>query len=101
MKAITPREAKAKKTEAIPDVVIEAFNELILAYFDGDSATIEQDEVVKLIVKKGISKNNIFERHYLDIEPIFEAAGWKVEYDKPGFNETYEATFTFKKKRSK
>lgn len=29
----------------------------------------------------------------------YQAAGWKITYDKPGHNETYNATFTFAKRR--
>ena len=55
--------------------------------------------MVELIVAKGIKKGDIFTNNWLDIEPLYEDIGWKVTYDKPGFNETYEATFTFDKKK--
>ena len=33
----------------------------------------------------------------MDIESIYRADGWGVYYDKPGYNETYTATFEFTK----
>jgi hypothetical protein len=37
----------------------------------------------------------IFEKGLLDVETVYERAGWKVTYDKPAYNETYPATFRF------
>ena len=33
-----------------------------------------------------------------DIEDIFREAGWKVTYDKPAYNESYDAYFKFEGK---
>jgi hypothetical protein len=32
---------------------------------------------------------------WLDIEDIFEKAGWIVQYDSPGYNESYDGFFIF------
>ncbi len=96
---ITPGEASEQKNQAIPDAVIEAFNELIIQTLSFGRARFTQEKVVELIVAKGIKKGDIFTNNWLDIEPLYEDIGWKVTYDKPGFNETYEATFTFDKKK--
>lgn len=98
VKPITPREVASLKQVLIPDAVIEAFNEMIAANFNGGYSSFTQEAVVKLIVKKGISRNDLFSNNWLDVEPIYEKSGWKVEYDKPGYNESYEPTFSFKKK---
>lgn len=95
-KPITPDEAGTAKV--IPDEVITAFNETIALHFDGRASNFTTIEIVSAIVKKGISRKVIFDNHYLDVEPIFEAVGWKVVYDKPGYNESYEANFTFTRK---
>lgn len=99
MKPITPDEVSG--INRIPEVVIESFNELIKLNFDGTSATVSQDKVVALIVNKSsctdmkLTEKKIFDRGYLNIESFYIDAGWKVEYDKPGYNETYKAFFTF------
>ena len=30
---------------------------------------------------------------------LFEEAGWNVQYDKPGYNENYDAYFKFTEKK--
>jgi hypothetical protein len=82
-------------------VVIKAFNLLIAKYWDGSAAIVKQNEVVDkiLALAKGkshpLKKDVLFKEHYLDIEYLFKGAGWQVTYDKPGFNETYEPSWTF------
>ncbi len=78
--------------------VIECFNEAILEKWNGDKAVVKQkDVIVKIIERTGIPKRDLYDKHYLDVEPIFIEAGWKVEYDKPAYNENYDAYFEFKK----
>lgn len=99
VKPIKPAEiAEARKRLSGYDEVIKIFNQMIIESWNGSSVTLRQDEIVKRILKEtNITHENIFSMHYLDVEDDFRAQGWKVEYDKPGYCETYEATFTFKK----
>jgi hypothetical protein len=46
----------------------------------------------------GITEQRVFDRHLLDVEEVFEDVGWDVDYDKPGYNESYQPTFTFTEK---
>lgn len=105
VKPITPQEASAKFVDLLPDFVIEAFNELISERIGtGRRCKILQDETIDRILKKAeetgvdLGRQTIFDRHYLDIEKAYESAGWKVSYDKPGYNESYEAFFEFSHK---
>lgn len=98
VKPIRPAEVVNLKRSIIPDAIIEAFNELISENFDGKTSSFTEKKVVARIVKKGISSTEAYNNHWLDVEPIYRKEGWKVEYDKPGFNESYEAIFTFIKK---
>jgi hypothetical protein len=93
MKPISPKEAQDLKNRNLPSEVIEAFNELIAQDFNGTTSTVSQKEVVALIKKKLKTE---FKDHYLNVEPLFEDHGWKVVYDKPGYNEDYDATFEFR-----
>jgi hypothetical protein len=66
----------------------------------GKTATILQEEVVERIIckyKYTVERSEIFDKGWLDIEDIFEGVGWKVEYDKPSYCDSYPASFTFKK----
>ena len=47
------------------------------------------------VVAKALKRKEIYDKNWLDVEDVYESAGWKVEYDKPGYNENYEPTFTF------
>lgn len=92
MPPIKPSEVNNKE---IPEIVFDSFNELINEKFADGSATVKQAEVVIRMLVKGLSREDIFEKKWLDIEEHYRAAGWKVKYDKPGFNESGEAYFEF------
>jgi len=88
----------------IPDNVIEVFNELIQKHWDGEKAQFSLNEAVEAVVKRfrgdgnqGVSVKVLLKNGWLDVEPVYRKVGWIVEYDKPGYNEDYPATFTFRK----
>ena len=94
MKPITPQEAAGKRT--LPPTVLEVWNEMISSKFNGKSATIKQNDVVaRLVERMSVSRQEVFDNGWLDIEPLFELAGWDVTYDKPGYDENYDAFFKF------
>ncbi len=99
VKPITPAEVVSLKASLFPDAVLEAFNELIAENFAGGVASFTEKKVVARIFKKGISSSQAYANHWLDVEDIYRKNGWRVEYDKPGFNEGYDATFTFSLKK--
>lgn len=98
VRPIKPSEVGERKASNFPGEVFEAFNEMIAAKFSDREATFTQKEVVALMVQKGLNGDEIFKKGWLDVEEAYEAAGWKVEFDQPGFNETFTATFTFKRR---
>lgn len=104
---ITPGQVVDAKENQIPDEVFAAFDELIAKDFNQGYATVMQNEVLLLALKKlkaaghrRMTRQIIFDNHWLDVEAIYRKRGWAVEYDKPAYNETYEANFKFKKKKS-
>ena len=102
IKPITPNEVVSHKANVvIPDYVFEAFNYFISKNFRNGSATVMQNEVVDRIIstrRETTTREYLFENHFLDVEDVYREAGWKVEYDKPAYCETYEASFKFTKK---
>lgn len=102
---ISPDDVEHVRAGSIPGEVFAAFNELIAEGWAGRTATVRQDEVSDLALAKlkvrlpDMTKAEMFRRGWLDVEGAYRVAGWDVEYDKPGYNETYEATFTFKRHR--
>ena len=98
-KPFSPEEAKNNKINTTPDVVIQTFNELITKNLLGGTSVVKQEDV--LVVLENVHEMNrreIFDNNWLSVEDIYRAQGWKVVYDKPGFNENYPATFTFSKR---
>lgn len=97
---IRPEDIIDYKINLIPDYVIEVVNELLIKNWSYSSAVIKQNEVVEAIMVKNnsVKRGDIFTNKWLDFEPIFEKAGWKVVYDKPGWNEDYEANWRFSRR---
>ena len=98
---IRPEHVGAVKLEIIPPEVITVFNHLIAQHYDAGSSTFTQDEVIVLLqntLEECPPRAEIFANGWLKVEQIYEVEGWEVEYDKPGYNETYNARFTFRKR---
>lgn len=94
VKPLKPSEVQVAKNESIPQEVIEAVNKMIVKKWNGRCARFTQDE---LLVTIQLDREAIFQNKLLDFEPLYREAGWKVEFDQPGFNESYDASFTFTK----
>lgn len=101
VKPISPSETTAGKIKSFPPVVFEVFNEMLSAGFTGGNiVTIMQEDVVNEIVKRTeANRAEVFQKGWLNIEPVYREQGWHVVYDKPGFNESYGAYWKFKAKR--
>lgn len=94
---ITPDDVAGAKLTALPDLVIIVFNKLIAEAWDGHRAEVYQEDAVAAILDAGVvaTREEVFERHLLNVEPVYQAAGWSVVFDKPGWNESYQAYFAF------
>lgn len=98
---IRPEDIQKLKTATTPEEVLKVFNEAIAEMWDGHGATVLQNVVADKIAKAlNISRSDVFRRHLLDVEESYRAAGWDVEYDKPAYCESYEASFRFTRGRS-
>jgi len=103
-KPFSPEEALASRASVIPDFVINAVNSLLAARYSGSSCQIEQKEIIEAIkdeaAKQGltVTMDWIFEKNWLDFEPLYEKEGWKVVYDKPGYCESYSPFFIFSRR---
>lgn len=97
---ISPDDVVAVKTKNIPDWVFEVWDGLIASAWDGSRAYIRQDVAKAALIAHPSCPGtaDVFRTGWLDIEPSYRAVGWSVEYDKPAYNESYEASFTFRKK---
>jgi len=95
VRPITPSEVAGLQKELLPPEVLESFNRFIGENLLEGYAEVRQDDVVNDLVARGINRAEIFSRGWLNVEDIYREAGWNVEYDKPGYNESYPATFMF------
>lgn len=101
---IRPEDIGLAKSRTFPKYVFEAFNEQIVANYTAGRAVVLQNKVIDAIIVAAsvegviIDRGDVFDRKYLNVEEAYEEAGWKVTYDKPAYNESYEANFTFKKR---
>ena len=82
-------------------MMIEAVNELLIKNYNGGTITIRQTDIVALFLEKvkgsaeKWTSSKVSDKRQLDIEPLYKQYGWKVRYDKPGYNESGEACFEF------
>ena len=93
---IKPSEIK----QIIPEFIIKGANECIQDHYQelARRSKFTQDELMKYVLKyapEEITRDTIFDNHWLDIEPTYRKAGWKVIYDSPAYCENYPATFIF------
>ncbi len=102
VRPLSPNEVTEAKKAIMPDFVIEAFNHLIAKNFTGRSSKILQKDVIAhmLSIRDSISRDEIYQNHWLDVEDIYRSEGWEVEYDKPVAwgGENFEAYYRFTKK---
>jgi len=89
---ITPAEARSRKAASIPPEVFEAFNKRIVEnLMPHGEAVFTQDSVLDIVLKdvpemdRSNRRHELFELGYLDVEDVYRAAGWKVDYDKTGY----------------
>ena len=97
-KPISPK-ALQQELKVIPDVVFDVVNHLLRQKKSTNgryiSIVINQEEVVDLLVARGVNRDLIFEQSMLDFEDHYRKEGWKVVYDKPAYYENYSANWTF------
>lgn len=98
---ISPSDVK----KFIPDFIIETVNKLIVEKWDGDKAIILQDHIMDIVSSNDTDidkplRREVFDKGWLDFEPLYREKGWDVEYEEHRYNGFCEmkARFIFKKK---
>jgi hypothetical protein len=101
IKPITPEEARNEAKSNIPDFVILGINNAIKNNYVKSSFTIRQKDIMTEIMKvapEHMTSEHIYKNHWMDFEDLYRDYGWKISYDKPGYCESYDATFEFEMK---
>lgn len=99
MKAITPTEAtRIVEWREFPDFVVEAFNSCIKDALLRGLHEVNQEEVIMRMMSLNpeLKRQEIFDKHYLDVENYYQRAGWTVQYHKPAYWEAWEPYWEFK-----
>lgn len=98
---ISPKEAADPKR--IPAFIYEAVNSFLTA----SGARFTQNELLEALRLprswngSEVTRDMVFKYGWLDFEAAYEEKGWKVEFDRPGYNETYEAQWLFTPKKAR
>lgn len=96
MKPLSPSEIHKEAIESVPDCIISGFNKAILDNWNGSSAHFTISEVHNNI--RAINDGVVPEYYWDIVKAKFKEAGWsKIDYDRPGYCETYETNYTFSK----
>ncbi len=98
VKPLSPSDVKTNK-KVHPDI-IWAVNELLKERYKKGIVTILQKDIVAKFKTRNPEYyiQDLYDSGSMNFEPIYRAKGWKVEYDKPAYNESYDAYFTFSEK---
>lgn len=103
IKPIRPEEIIDQLEKIIPQVVIEAVNNLLKKKYRGleKSFNVKEKEIIEEIMRldSDMIREDLYKNHWLDFEEIYRNNGWKVEYDKPHYTDNYDAYFTFTVKK--
>jgi hypothetical protein len=110
-KPLTPAEAKKKRIESIPNAVVRAVNSLLDDTTVRFGVTALREAILRELKAEAenyspetmpdwckFTDPTRFPSAWFDFEPIFMKAGWEVSYDRPGYNESGETTWTFSSK---
>lgn len=95
IKPITPAEYD-KHCGNFPDFVFEAFNRKISEVRSTAVIRVFQNDVIDLIIELGgVTRSEIFNNNWLDIEDHYRDAGWVVYYYKSPYCSDEDSYFEF------
>ena len=100
VKPLAPADVVSARAVLFPDFVLKTWNTAIAKNWTGIQSRIEQDDMVYELIAASpshIDRGDVFNNHWLDIEDVYRAEGWVVEYVKPAYNDSYYAHYIFKK----
>lgn len=97
VKPISPGEAKKRKSFSLHPTIIELVNEHLTKHAGASTITMSQDALVEKFMQRHphFDREKLFTDKMLDIESTYERSGWIVEYDSPGYNESYRPSWSF------
>jgi hypothetical protein len=88
-------ELEKERLEAIPDKVIETFNRRLGEAAMTSVIVMYQHDVVAELEEKGLKREEIQKKRWLEIAPLYRAAGWAVDYRDTTLNVGDPARYKF------
>jgi hypothetical protein len=97
---IKPKDIIDNLDDIIHPAVIKAVNTLLKEQYRGGTTRITLKEISKKAkeICPELTTKEMEDKKHLDFEPVFRKAGWKVTYDQPGWDESYDSFFEFSAK---
>ena len=84
-KALTPQQIIERQSAIVTDWMIDFINRRLLVEWNGVNAFIKREHVIEQLENRGYNPEAFEKNGGLKIEPLFRAAGWRVESDSSGW----------------
>lgn len=96
VQVLSPDEMVKHWQQALPDAVVETFNELLAKQFNGKTAKILEEDLLSAIKKKGLAIHEVREQNWLSqTRELYTEKGWKVSFNSPGWDDNFKSYFYF------
>jgi hypothetical protein len=96
VQVIAPEEMVKAWQQALPDEVVETFNEMLMKQFNGKTASIPEQVLLFELEKKNVSSRTVLEQRWLtQTMELYKERGWKVVYKDYGGSDEYVMCFDF------
>jgi sugar/nucleoside kinase (ribokinase family) len=96
IQVIGPDEMLSHWQQALPDAVIETFNEELVRLFNGIDASLREKHLLSLLDNKGVSSKNVQEQRWLkQAAELYKERGWKVVVRDCGRENNYDIHYQF------
>lgn len=104
VKPISPEDIIELRLDEIPDEMIETVNKLIVQNWGVGKARVLQKDIEDAFLilynskyNKEMASREMYDKRWMDIEDIYRKKGWKVNFFKPDYTESFDSYFVFEK----
>ena len=97
---ISPDDISDNKEKYIHQTIIKTVNKILKERYNlGSTVDIKISEISKPFFEAHpeIDEDKAWKAKMFDIEDAYRKFGWKVSYDRPGWDESYEGFYKFSK----
>lgn len=106
IKPLSPEEVINLRPKHILPEIIEAVNKFLCERFNGNNSVkiLKKELVSKTIIAceangKTMTERILIDNGHLDFEIIYSSVGWKVKYESPDRDESFESYYLFTPKK--